>query len=87
MTDRHDQDETASLVSQILQTYHEHCTVDEHARQPLTYDEAITGNITDQMDRYRDLASMTPWPARSPSGRPAAPTSRTSTSTRRSSRR
>jgi hypothetical protein len=56
MTDRHNQDETASLVSEILQTYREHCTADEHARQPLTYDEALTGNITDQMDRHRELA-------------------------------
>jgi hypothetical protein len=56
MTDRHNQDETASLVSEIIQTYREHCAADEHARQPLTHDEALTGSITDQMDRYRELA-------------------------------
>ena len=57
MTDRHNQDETASLVSQILRTYHEHYPADEHTRQPLKYDEALTGNIIDQVDRYRERPS------------------------------
>jgi len=57
MTDQNDKDETARLVGEIMQSYREHYTgADEYARQPLTYDETSTGDLVEQMARYRELA-------------------------------
>jgi hypothetical protein len=50
-----DPDETANIVGEITAAFREH-QAEEAARHPVTYHEASTGNITDQMDRYRDLA-------------------------------
>jgi hypothetical protein len=49
-----DPDETANIVGEITAAFREH-QAKEAARHPVTYHEASTGNITDQMDRYRDL--------------------------------
>ena len=40
----------------ILQLLREALTDDADQEPPITYDEASTGNIADQMDRYRELA-------------------------------
>ncbi len=49
-----DPDETANIVGEITAAFREH-QAEEAARHPVTYHEASTGNIADQMDRYRDL--------------------------------
>ena len=49
-----DPDETASIVGEITAALREH-QAEEAARHPVTYHEASTGNIVDQMARYRDL--------------------------------
>ncbi len=55
MTDRNDQDDTANLVGEITQAWREHLA-EEAAKRPVTYHEASTGSIVDQMDRYGELA-------------------------------
>jgi hypothetical protein len=41
---------------EITEAWREHLA-EEAAKRPLTYHEASTGNIADQMDRYRELAA------------------------------
>ena len=36
-------------------------------KHPATYNDAAGGNIANQMDRYADSPSATPWPTPSPS--------------------
>ena len=48
-------DETASLVGEITEAWREHLA-EEAAKRPVTYHDASTGNIVDQIDRYRELA-------------------------------
>ena len=50
-----DPDETANIVGEITAAFREH-RAEEAAKRPVTYHEASTGNITDQIDRYRELA-------------------------------
>jgi hypothetical protein len=50
-----DPDETANIVGEITAAFREH-RAEEAARHPVTYHEASTGNLTGQMERYRDLA-------------------------------
>ena len=50
-----DPNETANLVAGITGAWREHLA-EEAARRPVTYDEASTGSIVDQIDRYRELA-------------------------------
>jgi len=50
-----DPNETANEVAEITQAWREHLA-EEVGKRPVTYHEAATGNIVDQMDRYRDLA-------------------------------
>ena len=52
--DQNDQNETAELVGEITQAWREH-EAEDAAKHPVTYDEASTGNIVHQMDRYREL--------------------------------
>src|SRR5208282_291044 len=49
-----DPDETANIVGEITAAFREH-QAEEAARHPVTYHDASTGNIADQMERYRDL--------------------------------
>ncbi len=50
-----DADETASLVNEITEAWREH-EAEEAAKRPVTYHEASTRSITDQIDRYQVLA-------------------------------
>ena len=50
-----DPNETANEVAEITQAWREHLA-EEAGKRPVTYHEAATGNIVDQIDRYRDLA-------------------------------
>ena len=55
MTDQHDPGQTARLVGDITQAYRERAA-NETARRPVTYQEAMDGDIVDQIGRYRKLA-------------------------------
>jgi hypothetical protein len=49
-----DPNETANLVNGITEAWREHLAA-EAAKRPLTYHEASTGNIADQIIRYGEL--------------------------------
>jgi hypothetical protein len=55
MTGQNDPGETARLVGGITQAYRERAA-DAAAERPVTYQEACSGSIVDQIDRYRELA-------------------------------
>ena len=50
-----DPNETANVVGEITEAWCEHLA-EEAAKRPVTYNNASTGNIVDQIDRYRELA-------------------------------
>jgi hypothetical protein len=50
-----DPNETANVVAEITEAWREHLA-EEAAKRPVTYHDASTGNIVDQIDRYRQLA-------------------------------
>jgi hypothetical protein len=54
MTDQHDPGQTARLVSDITRAYRQRAA--DPDTRPVTYQEAIGGNIVDQIGRYRELA-------------------------------
>jgi hypothetical protein len=50
-----DPNETANVVGEITEAWREHLA-EEAAKRPVTYNDASTGSIVDQIDRYRELA-------------------------------
>ena len=50
-----DPNETANVVGEITDAWREHLA-EEAAKRPVTYHDASTSNIVDQIDRYRQLA-------------------------------
>ena len=52
-----DPDETANVAGEITEAWREHLA-EEAAKRPLTYHEASTGNIADQITRYGELANQ-----------------------------
>jgi hypothetical protein len=48
-------DETANLVAEITEAFREHLA-EETAKRPQTYQEAASGSLPEQIDRYRQLA-------------------------------
>ena len=50
-----DPNETANVVGEITEAWREHLA-EEAAKRPVTYHDASTGSIVDQIDRYRELA-------------------------------
>ena len=52
-----DPNETANVVGEITEAWRDHLA-EEAAKRPVTYHDASTGNIVDQIDRYRELADQ-----------------------------
>jgi hypothetical protein len=50
-----DPNETANLVDEITEAFREHLA-EEAAKRPQTYQEAASGSLPEQIDRYRQLA-------------------------------
>ncbi len=49
-----DPNETSNVVADIIQGWREHLA-EGTAKRPVTYNDACTGNIVDQIDHYREL--------------------------------